>query len=1580
MQGVSYLNVWFVQIIKRIFAWRKRKVRKILKRGLAFTMSAVMATGIVCVGPFNVKAADKAEHVLIHEIYGGGGNSGATYKNDYIVLYNPTSLDVSLDGWSVQYASKTGKFDKNITTLSGTIKSGGYYLIEEGKGSGGTADLENPDAVGTIAMGKSDGKIALSNKSDAISGKSDASVVDFVGFGAANEYEGAKAAYAPSNTQSIVRKETGVDTDDNGNDFIQSETMPKNSSYNAGSGSEEKPVEVVQIENVSVFPAVGETLENQQLTFTCSTTDATIKYKINNSAEAVYDKNNKPVLSSLPATVVVWAEKDGMKSSEKMTYQYTKKQTETGEGSQSGSGSGEGTQSEHTGDYNIYFGQLHSHTNLSDGAGTVKEAFEHASKVDNLDFLAVTDHSNSFEDKEYTHTLSQDASDNSKWNEGKTAAKDITDKKIKNTDNVTDSDSTFLGVYGFEMTWSDGCGHINTFNTPGFENRNNPIFQNKKQSMSNPSGLDTYYKKLAQANGSISQFNHPGTTFGDFYDFSDYNAAYDQKVNLIEVGNGEGAIGSNGYFPSYSYYTRALDKGWHVAPTNNQDNHKRGWGDANTARSVILADDLSEASLYDAMQNRRVYATEDSDLSIQYTLNGHEMGSILSEKPDKVELKAKLSDPTDSSIGKVEVIVNGGKVAASKDVADNNATVDFTLDDNYSYYYLRITQKDGNIAVTAPVWTGDVEKAGIASTSSDTELPVKGESINITTQLFNNETTDMTVNSLEYSVDGKTIKTVDGSELEGGAVVAGASTKGYTFAYTPDTNGEVNINVKMSATVKGVEKIYTDTLQINVADPKTVTKVLIDGTHLNDYVNGYYTGNMTNFINICANDGVQARIETENITKEMLDETDLLVITAPLKYDKSGELTPTSFSDDFMKMVSEYVNGGGTAVICGLADYQDSNTGDPYTTTTQINDLLKAMGAKTTLNSDEVYDATNNDGQPYRLKLDDYNTASEWLNGVDPAQVYSVYSGCTVNPASESDWLVKGHDTTYSINSKKLDNSKYESVADKNSEVVKAGDACVLSTEKVGDGRIFVAGTVFMSNFEVKATMDNYSDLQYANYTLVNNIVDSVKKQVKTSSIEDVRKNGKAGDVFAIEGIVTAGSEGPNAFFDTIYVQDATGGIDIFPIANGSGIKIGQRIRVIGHVDYYQGDKELKIGKGIEGYEILDESINEITPEKVSASEAMDYDKNGGKLLQVSGTISDIKSVNGAITSFMVDDGSEKKAKIYLNGNVAGATDLSEVVKENNNVSVVGIVYMDPEGTCLRVRDGKEITLNETSGGSGSQSGSGSESGQPSTGEDTKEKLPEAVVTQKVEEIKKAGAGDNIVIEMNDATVVPEEIFEAVKGKDENVVFNMQGYSWKINGKEVTGDNLKDVNLLVEFDKNVIPDDVVVKTAAGKAVKKLSLAYDGQFGFTANLTFNAGKEYAGYNADLYYYDEETGRLELKHEYKINEDGTVDLSFSHASDYILVMQDATENNNGSKTENDNNSGNAGQIESNGQNNEFEQKVSSQSEEKTQIVTKTESADSESPKTGDKTLTAPFAIGAVISAAAAGLVALRKKRRV
>ena len=338
------------------------------------------------------------------------------------------------------------------------------------------------------------------------------------------------------------------------------------------------------------------------------------------------------------------------------------------------------------------------------------------------------------------------------------------------------------------------------------------------------------------------------------------------------------------------------------------------------------------------MKNYRVYATEDNDLSILYSLNGNAMGSILDEQ-EEIHITAEISDPTDTAgETKVEVIVNGGQTLAEKTFTGGSATVEFdSLSTGYGYYYLRVTQADKDIAVTAPVWTGESVNAGISNTSSDVAMPIKGDEIRISSQIFNNLSDDMTVTSLTYTMEGQTdpFHTADATALGENGVIGARASYEYSFPYTADQAGGFNINAELKATIGGEEYTFTDVLKLSVSDPSIATKVLVDGTHYNDYVNGYYSGNMTNFINMGTSDNIQVKIVQpgEEVTSEMLEDVALFVISAPLKYtsDYTGDAQPSVFEEDFIQVVSDYVKGGGTVVVCGLADYQDANSGLPYT-------------------------------------------------------------------------------------------------------------------------------------------------------------------------------------------------------------------------------------------------------------------------------------------------------------------------------------------------------------------------------------------------------------------------------------------------------------------------------------------------------------------------------------------------------------------------------------------------------------------------------------------------------------------------
>jgi len=175
--------------------------------------------------------------IVISQVYGGGGNTGATYKNDFVELFNRGNTTVNVTGWSVQYTSAAGTFggaSPNITVLSGSIAPGQYYLIQEAQGAGGTTNLPTPDAMGTIAMSATAGKVALVNNSTALAAvtcPTSANIIDFIGYGTtANCFEGGSAAPALTNTTAALRANNGcTDTDSNSADFTAGAPTPRNS-------------------------------------------------------------------------------------------------------------------------------------------------------------------------------------------------------------------------------------------------------------------------------------------------------------------------------------------------------------------------------------------------------------------------------------------------------------------------------------------------------------------------------------------------------------------------------------------------------------------------------------------------------------------------------------------------------------------------------------------------------------------------------------------------------------------------------------------------------------------------------------------------------------------------------------------------------------------------------------------------------------------------------------------------------------------------------------------------------------------------------------------------------------------------------------------------------------------------------------------------------------------------------------------------------------------------------------------------------------------------------------------------------
>lgn len=977
---------------------------------------------------------------------------------------------------------------------------------------------------------------------------------------------------------------------------------------------EPKPGEAVKTSpKVIVSPEGGEIGAGEEITLTCEGESAKIYFAV--SADGV---NYQP---DMPYTAPICFEK-GFAAAYLKAYSKAE-----------GCEPGEVTQAvfteKFTLDWNVYFGQLHAHTNLSDGTGSVEEAFDYASKVENLDFFAVTDHSDSFDNADAGEIAKDGAGISTGWAAGKQAAASVTNED-------------FVGLFGFEMTWPEDkqLGHISTFNTPGWQTRDQEDFENV------PTALENYYKALTTVPGSVSQFNHPDIIHGDFERFDHYSPEYDEAVSLLEIAGEDGAV-------DCEYYHLALDKGWHVAPTNNQNNHNGQWGDASRARTVILAETLTEEALYDAMKDRRVYATQDSDLTVYYTLNGAVMGSIL-PKSEEAEITVFLSDPTDEAIGNVEVVTDGGAVLVSEYVGTPSQVLKLSVSSGHSYYYLRITQPDGDVAITAPVWMDGYDDIGIDSFTSDTLTPVRDEEIGLTVELYNDEPVDFIVESLSLYADGKEVCAVSDP-----GTAAGMGTLSHTFSYAHPELGMTELRVEAVGSVNGEKRAYEKTLSLSFHVPEQVKYIAVDASHDNSG---------TDKLNRLAEIAARNSISVKKFETELPENSDLLLITAPSK----------PFDEEFVEKVRIFAENGGTVILCGQSDLGDLSG---LHTSGELNRLLEAMGATVRLNDDTAWDEENNSGTPDAVSSDVFNPDGDLTKSLKPEQTYTQRAGCTVNPGKGT-WLVKGRSTTHGV--------------DADSDGQDTGEnAVLLACEELADGgKVYVSGGLFLADDAMKEP-DNVWKSVSGNLAIGEALLKIERAAYPELVTIGEMRSGKDEEVYHIRGWATSGTSRPgNSFPDTIYLQDDTGGVALEPFTKDK-IQVGTPIEAVGRKEISSGNVVLKI---IDYDKKLDEPFYNYTPETTPNKTAMDYEANGGRLMQVEGRVTDVTySVGGkGVSRITLKDGNGDFAEILIeDGIVSGAdgkNNLASQVKKGRTVRAIGILHLDSVGTpVLRVRNCDEV-------------------------------------------------------------------------------------------------------------------------------------------------------------------------------------------------------------------------------------------------------------------------------------------------
>ncbi len=405
----------------------------------------------------------------------------------------------------------------------------------------------------------------------------------------------------------------------------------------------------------------------------------------------------------------------------------------------------------------VFFGLMHAHTMYSDGSGTPEEAFSRA-RAAGLDFMAVTAHNHSRAEGGAdetrrdrvliaTNTDLYDSPDPVTFTRrltinGIDQMEDVTaESLITAANDVTQTD--FVAFFGQEFSTISSGNHINVIGAESVLTIGNGEF-------------DQLYTELADVGPGESppvlQMNHPDIHRDLFYmganqdvidkmfndygfdefdrDFEELVSAADPLVALVEVLTGPAM--DEELHPTFHYPSRLvhandfyfyLIQGFHISPSVGQDNHYSTWGDSTPARMGVLAPELTRIALVDAMHQNHTYATEDSDLRLEFSINGEQMGGVITlAADDPLNIQVHVSDPTEPTTSYVTELFYGDVVpqdenSLNKWILDDGLAETFSFSgdgvltfDEYlasgepEFFFVSIQQSDGDRAWSAPVW------------------------------------------------------------------------------------------------------------------------------------------------------------------------------------------------------------------------------------------------------------------------------------------------------------------------------------------------------------------------------------------------------------------------------------------------------------------------------------------------------------------------------------------------------------------------------------------------------------------------------------------------------------------------------------------------------------------------------------------------------------------------------------------------------------------------------------------------------------------------------------------------------------
>ncbi|MDB6112871.1 MAG: hypothetical protein JWR69_4621 [Pedosphaera sp.] len=373
-------------------------------------------------------------------------------------------------------------------------------------------------------------------------------------------------------------------------------------------------------------------------------------------------------------------------------------------------------------DLHVYFGNLHSHTSYSDGSGYPAEAYAYARNKAHLDFLAITEHNHAA--AEGAHKPGTPFSKEGTRKDGVLIGKDHSlydgnnDTSVMGAARKANEDGKFVALYGQEFSTISSGNHVNVFEVGEVI----PTMNGK---------FDKLLDWLATHNDSqgkfpILQFNHPvGTSdphadveYGrdDFGGDGSWVKKMGEHVRTIEVLCGPGTLPKAAKPTRFEpEYWDLLSKGFRVGPVGDQDNHFPTWGTLTDARTGVVCAHLTKKEILDAIRARHVYATEEAELNVIGTVNGHLCGDEFHKPAGGLDITVQISNTNDPH-GDYTIEVYGGKIGqgraavVGKKSATGNGTVQVSGVSavNYDYIAIKVTHEDDHEetrhAWLAPVW------------------------------------------------------------------------------------------------------------------------------------------------------------------------------------------------------------------------------------------------------------------------------------------------------------------------------------------------------------------------------------------------------------------------------------------------------------------------------------------------------------------------------------------------------------------------------------------------------------------------------------------------------------------------------------------------------------------------------------------------------------------------------------------------------------------------------------------------------------------------------------------------------------